>query len=78
MKNDEIKPSENFEIRLIKEHKELSEKFRKLEQFLVSKKFSELSDLEKQLLHEQVGHMKGYRGVLSERIAYYAGEGIKG
>lgn len=56
--------------RMFNEHSELEAKINKLQDFINSDKYSELSTIQKGLLHKQCNFMIGYMNVLRERIIY--------
>lgn len=56
--------------RMFTEHSELEAKINKLQDFINSDKYSELSNTQKDLLHKQCNFMIGYINVLRERIIY--------
>ena len=56
--------------RMFTEHSELEAKINKLQDFINSDKYSELSTIQKDLLHKQCNFMIGYMNVLRERIIY--------
>lgn len=60
--------AETFLDRLINERSELAEKIEKLQQFINTKNFGDLSLANRLLLEKQVIHMKEYLDILSIRI----------
>lgn len=62
---------EAFVERMIVEKNELQDKVTKLENFVIGEKFKELKGLEQVYLKEQLKFMKGYLGVLRQRINFY-------
>ena len=70
LKDEElIKKYPHFE-RMLYEHFELKDKTEKLEIFVGGAIFSKLSDIEKELLNEQLGIMQNFLVVLNKRIEY--------
>lgn len=68
LKDEElIKKYPHFE-RMLDEHFELKDKTEKLEIFVGGAIFSKLSDIEKELLNEQLGIMQNFLVVLNKRI----------
>lgn len=59
---------EDFEMRLIKEHEELSDKIDKLKNFMKTKIFKELDKEQIKLLNDQLFHMIRYNLILVDRI----------
>ena len=63
-----------FVQRLLIERSELDEKLSKLNSFLLTKTFDNLTNAEKYLLGKQVQYMNSYRQVLDARISIYVKE----
>lgn len=66
MKSQEFK---NIKSKLVDEQKSLSLNTEKLNKFLYSKQYDELTREMRYLLIEQYGYMKNYLRVLNKRIA---------
>lgn len=66
MKSQELK---NIKSKLVDEQKSLSLNTEKLNKFLYSKQYDELTREMRYLLIEQYGYMKNYLRVLNKRIA---------
>lgn len=65
----DVKEQEPFVQRMIDEHKELKEKFTKLNAFIGSQKFGELDDYQKSLLVRQREGMAVYFETLTARLS---------
>lgn len=61
------------EDRVIAEEKDLSDKLNKLGAFIHGDMFKTLTTEDHRLLQEQYDHMRGYVGVLRQRIARFRG-----
>jgi hypothetical protein len=61
----------DYQLRVVQERKELSEKLEKLEQFLMGNDYLNLAGSEQNRLVRQTLIMVDYRDVLDERIAYF-------
>ena len=61
------KQEETFITRLEKEWQELNERIKKLSAFLKSKKVDSVSKFQKELMDEQITHMRAYRDALEMR-----------
>lgn len=48
---------------------ELGQKIKKLKDFIVSKDYDALPEIERTALKEQLGHMEAYRSVLNCRVS---------
>jgi hypothetical protein len=66
---------EAYQQRVVKEHDELNIKIVKLEAFMASEAFTELSHWESELLNQQYLYMGYYLGVLSQRISLFKESG---
>lgn len=62
---------QKFVERMVTEKKELDERLGKLEAFLVTDTYNNLSQREKKLLKDQAETMANYSRILGERIAIY-------
>lgn len=58
----------DFRQRMTHEHNELVDRIGKLKTFLWSSTFNSLKAQDRELLIEQLSHMKAYERVLAERI----------
>lgn len=63
---------EAFVERLVAEYEELTARVAKLNKFMVSAAFKELSETEQNLLDLQLDAMLSYKAVLNSRINLYA------
>lgn len=59
---------EDYKIRVLIEHFELTKRLNRLELFLKGNKVNSLSEYEKTLLDKQLEYMLGYQSVLDKRI----------
>ena len=58
--------------RVIREHEDLAETITRLDSFLLCEVFQSLPIPEKIRLLDQIRYMKGYLGVLKDRIAHFS------
>lgn len=63
----------DFRGRLTLEFNELTIRYEKLVDFLMSEQFSKLSDIDRNDLTEQARHMKSYLDVLNRRVSRLCG-----
>lgn len=63
----------DFRGRLTLEFSELTIRYEKLVDFLMSEQFSKLSDIDRNDLTEQARHMKSYLDVLNRRVSRLCG-----
>ena len=60
--------SDTWQARLFREHDELCERVAKLRAFISAPEFSELAQIDRDDLHEQLAHMIRYGHVLTRRV----------
>ena len=70
LKDEELIKKYPYFERMLDEHFELKDKTEKLETLVSGAIFSKLSDIEKELLNEQLGIMQNFLVVLNKRIDY--------
>lgn len=57
-----------WQARLFREHDELCERIGKLRAFITAPEFTELAEIDRDDLHEQLSHMTRYSQVLARRV----------
>lgn len=65
---------EDFQLRVVDEHRELDGKLSKLRSFFAAPGFQALPELEQWRLKQQEIHMRAYRDILAARIRAFGGE----
>lgn len=71
---EDQKKEETWLERLMVETAEITSRFKKLDAYLMSPAFNQLSTIDRRDLRNQHYHMEGYRSVLERRLARHASE----
>ena len=65
---------EAYQMRVVDEHRELTEKLTRLQNFLVSSRFSEVPPPEQKRMRSQSAAMETYAEILKQRIEHFPEE----